>query len=170
VLGAVVVDEGDSGVQVGDEDDPAVVGEGPSEDVAPARGGQAATDLGLDRVGEGDVGGDQQGRRIRAVLRLRDEVGGDGPCVGAAVREDEALRGSRGKVDADLPGDLDLGGRDPGGSRPDDQVDGGQALTGQPVRERGDRLDAARHEERVDVQQARGAEQHRVHPSVGVRG
>ena len=45
---------------------------------------------------------------------------------------------------------------------PDDEVHGVEPLVREPVGERADRLDAARDEQRVDVEQARGAEQDRV--------
>ena len=103
------------------------------------------------------------------MLGLGQEIRSDGRDVGGAVGQDEALGRTRRQVDADLAHDLDLGGGDPGAPGPDDQVDGLQALVGEAVGQRADRLDAARDEERVDAQQARGPEQHRVHVALAVR-
>ena len=141
-----------------------------TEDVAAARGGEAAADLRLDGVGERLVGRHEQGGGVRAVLGLGDEVGGDGHRVGVGVGEDEALRRAGGKVDPDLADDLDLGGGDPGGPGADDEVHGLEAVVREPVRERADRLDAARDEQRVDVEQPGGAEQDGVDAPFAIRG
>ena len=78
VLGGVVVDEVDRGVERRGERDPAVVARARVEDVA-ARDAVASwrVDLALDRVGEGGVGRDEDRRRVGAVLGLGDEVGRD---------------------------------------------------------------------------------------------
>ena len=153
VLGGVGVDEVDGGVERRRERDQAVVAERGGEDVPAGRPLELVHDGGLDGVGEGRVGGDQDRRRIRAVLGLGDEVGGDASGIGRRRGEDHPLRRPGREVDADLAADLDLGGGDPGVARPDDPVDRREARVGQAERERADRLGAAGDDEGVDLEQ-----------------
>ena len=155
VLGGVGVDEVDGGIERRCERDQAVVAKRGGEDVPARRPVELAHDGGLDRIGKGRVGGDQDRRRVRAVLGLGDEVGGDASGIGRRRGEDHALRRPGREIDADLAGDLDLGGGDPGIARPDDPVDRLEARVGQPERERTDRLGATGDDEGVDLEQAR---------------
>ena len=139
------------------------------EDRRPLEPREEGRDLGLDRVGERGVGRDEQGRGVRAVLGLGDEIGGDERRVGGGVGEDHPLRRAGGQVDADERADLDLGGGDPRVARTDDPVDRLQARVGQAERERADRLGAARDEQRVDAEQPGGAGDDRVDPAVRTR-
>ena len=99
--GRVAVDEGDRGVEVRREDDPPCSREGALEDVAALEARQKVAISRLDGVGEGRVGRHEDGRRVGAVLGLRDEVRGDETRVGGAVGEDHPLRRSGREVDAD---------------------------------------------------------------------
>ena len=129
-------------------------------------------DHGLDRVGEGRVGRDEDRRRVRAVLGLGDEVGRHVRGIRRRCRQDHPLGRSGREVDADVAADLDLGRGDPRVARPDDPVDGLEARLGQAVRERPDGLGAAGDHEGVDLEQAGRAEQDRVRATVatGRRG
>ena len=117
---------------------------------------------GLDGVSEGCVGRHEDGRRIRAVLGLGDEVGRDASGVCRRRCQDHALRRPGGQVDADLAADLDLRRGHPGITRPDDPVHGFEAGIRQSVRKRPDRLRAAGHNEGVDLEQAGGPQEDRV--------
>ena len=105
--------------------------------VAPLEAGQEGRDLALDGVRERPARRHEDGRRVRAVLGLRDEVGGDEHGIGAVVGEDHPLGRTGRQVDPDEPRDLELGGRDPGVARSDDPVDGGERRDGvrEPERE-----------------------------------
>ena len=83
------------GVEVRREDDPAVVAQGGREDGVAEGAIELGADLGLDRVGEGRVGRDEDRRRVGAVLGLGDEVGRDPGRVGGRGGEDHPLRGAR---------------------------------------------------------------------------
>ena len=98
-------------------------------------------------------------------MRSAATVGG----VRGGVRQDEALGRAGRQVDADLAHDLDLGGGDPGAPGPTTRSTGSRPSSGEAVRQRADRLDAAGDEERVHAQEAGGAEQHRVDVAVAVR-
>jgi hypothetical protein len=54
-----------------------VIAEGRPEDVAAFEAGQELGNLGLDGVRQPRVRRDEERRRVRAVLGLRDEVGSD---------------------------------------------------------------------------------------------
>ena len=170
VLRGVRVHEVDGLVHVACEHDPPVLRERPLEDRAPKGGGEALVDLDLDGIGERLVGGHEDGRRVGAVLGLRDEVGGDGARVGVGVGEDEPLGRAGGQIDRDLPGDLELGGRDPRVPGSDDPVDRCEADLRQPEGERADGLGAAGDEERLDAQEPGGSGKDRVDGAVAIGG
>ena len=169
VFGAVVVDEGDRGVEVRREDDPAVLGE---RALRGCRGGRAvarrASTSASTASANAAIGRHEDGRRVRAVLGLGDEVGRDDVGSRRRVGQDEAFGRAGGQVDADLAADLDLGGGHPGVARPDDPVDGLDAGVRQAEGERADRLRAAGHDEGVDAEQAGGAEEDRVGAAIRV--
>jgi hypothetical protein len=169
VLRGVCIRELDRGVEVGGEDDPAVLAQGSLEDGPPLEGGQETGDLGLDGIGEICVGRHQDRRGVGAVLRLGDEVGRDEDRVGRPIGQDHPLGRTGRQVDADEPVDLDLGGGHPGIAGADDPIDGRKTLVREPEGERTDRLGAAGDQQRVYVEDPRGAEQDRVDPSVCVR-
>ena len=99
---------------------------------------------------------------------LGDEVGRDPGGVGRRRGEDHALRRAGREVDPDLAADLDLGRGDPGVAGPDDTVHWGDARVGEAVGEGTDRLCAAGDDERVDLEQAGGAEEDGVERTVAV--
>ena len=168
MLGRVVVDELDGGVEVRGEHDPAVLGERAGEDVAAVGRRQQRADLALDRVGEGRVGRDEDRRGVGAVLGLGQQVQGHAAGLGRRRGEDEALGRARRQVDADLAADLDLGGGHPGVAGSDDPVDRLEAGVGQAVGERADRLGATGDDEGIDLEQAGDAEQDGVRDAVAV--
>ena len=102
------------------------------------------------------------------MLGLGDQVGGDAAGSAVGVGEDHPLGRAGGQVDADLAADLELGGGHPGVAGADDPVDRVEAGVRQPVREGADRLGAAGDDERLDPEQAGGAEQDRVDGAVAV--
>ncbi len=130
--------------------------------------GQPAGDRDLHGAGEGRVRRDEDGRGIRAVLGLGDEVGRDTVRVRRRRGEDHPLGRAGRQVDPDLAADLDLGGGDPGVARADDAIDRGEAGVGKAVGEGADRLRPAGHDERVDLEETGRGEEDRVRASVAV--
>ena len=170
MLGRVVVDEVDRGIEVRGEDDPAMLGERAGEDVEARRRVEQGADLPFDRLRELRVGRDEDGRGVGAVLGLGQQVQGHAASIGWRRREDEALGWTRRQVDADLAADLDLCRGHPGVARSDDPVDRVQVGIGQAVGEGTDRLGATGDDERFDLEQAGDAEQDGVRDAVAVRG
>ena len=105
VLRRIGVDEGDGGVQVRGERDPAVDRQRAGEDGAALQTRKQGGDLALDRVGELRARRHEDRRRVGAVLRLGDEVGGDedadrrsrrrGPCPRTGRPGGRCRRGPR---------------------------------------------------------------------------
>src|SRR5690606_37170388 len=91
--------------------------------LAVAGGGDADGELGVDGVGQGGRGRDEDRGGGRVVLGLADEVGRDVDRVGAVVGDDGDLGGPRLGVDADQPLDGPLGGGDVDVAGPGDHVD-----------------------------------------------
>ncbi len=147
-----------------------MVAERGGEDVVAGGARELGRDGCLDRVREGRVRRDEDGRGVRAVLGLGDEVGGDTAGVGRRRGEDHALRRAGRQVDADLAADLDLGRGHPGVARTDDPIDGFDAGVRESVREGTDRLRAAGDDEGIDLEEAGGAEQDRVVVAVASAG
>ena len=172
VLRGIEIDEGDRRVEVRRDCDPAMAGEGPSQDFASLQPRQKHIDLALDRVGQSTAGRDQDRRRVCTVLGLGDQVRGDEDRIGRIVGKDHPLRWAGRQVDPDESGDLQLGGGHPGVARPDDPVDGGQPRLGigQTEGEGADRLGAAGNEQGIDLQQAGNPEQDRVNDAGGGGG
>ena len=122
----------------------------------------------LDGVGERPVGRHQDCRRVGAVLGLRQQVGRDDVGVGRRIGKDEAFRGARGQVDADLAGKLELRRRDPGAARPDDAVHGPTPSSGG---RRPARRSPARRRRRRTCRRRAGLPRrdHRIHAAVAIR-
>ncbi len=116
----------------------------------PAVGNQLG-ERGVDRVGDFGVPRHEDGGATRAVLGLRQEIGGDELGRRARVGHDHHLGRSRQRIDADHAGDLTLGGGDVRVAGPDDDVDRPDGLGA--VCERGDGLGAADPEHLVDAHQ-----------------
>ena len=105
------------------------------------------------------------------MLSLRDEVGGDVPCIGRAVGEDGHLGGAGLAVDADDPlqsalrrGDVDV-------PRAGDEVDrlaGRAVLEGDAIGEHRHRLSTPDRVDLVHAEQPAGGEDRRMRPSVVV--
>ena len=124
-------------------------------------------DLRLDGRGEVLVGRHEDGRGVGAVLGLAEEVRRDMGRVGGSIGEHHHLRRAGGEIDADLAEDLELGRGDPGVTRSDDPVDWFDAVVGQPVSERPDRLGTPGDHDGVDLEQAGDPEEDRIEGSVG---
>ena len=77
-------------------------------------------DLGLDRIGERRLVGDEDRLRRAIVLGLRQQVGGDPGGIAAAVGEDQHFGRAGDHVDADCAEDAPLGRRDIGIAGADD--------------------------------------------------
>ena len=108
-----------------------------------------------DRLAERAVGRDERRGRGRAVLGLAEQVRRDEPGIGAAVGEHRDLGRASEQVDADRPEELALRLGDVGVAGADDHVHRLEALD--PVRQGGQRLDAADAEDLV-----RAGRDHRV--------
>ncbi len=162
VLGAVRVDDPQALVDAVDQHDGGLLalqrGHDPVLDVFGGR--DLRLQLLLDRVRQLDGVGDQHGRRQRVVLGLADQVGGDVHRVGAGVREDRDLGRTGLGVDADLAGEVALGGGDPDVAGPGDHVGGRAGL--RAVREHRDGGGAAGRVHLVHSEQGAGGEDRRV--------
>ena len=105
----------------------------------------------------------------RAVLGLRGEVRRDELFGRASIRDDDQLRRSGGRLDADdpRPGDLTLGHAHEDVAGPDDDIHGGDRRGA--VGERGDRLGPTDPVDLVDADQRGRRQRHLGHPAVTVR-
>ncbi len=56
-------------------------------------------DFRLHLIGKAGRGGNQDHLRRRVVLRLTEQIGGDQPCIGAIIRNDQQLAGASRHVD-----------------------------------------------------------------------
>ncbi len=162
MLGAVRVDDLEAVLQAVDQHDRGLpAGEGGLDPVLDVLGrGDLRFQFPLDGVRELRGVRDEDGRGERVVLGLADQVGGDVHRVGRGVGEDRDLGRTGLGVDADLPGEVALGGGDPDVAGAGHHV-GGQALLG-PVREHRDGLRPARRVHLVDAQQRARGEDRRV--------
>ncbi len=161
VLGGVGVDHVQALVDRVDQDDPGLrAGQRLADPgLVPGRG-DLGLQLGLDRLGQCGRVGDQDRGRVRVVLGLADQVGGDMARVGGRVREDRDLGRPGLGVDPDPALEQPLGGGDVDVAGAGDQVDrlaAALALTG-AVGEHGDRLGAADRVDLVDAEQRAGRE------------
>ncbi len=128
------------------DDDGAMIGPGLAGDVGRGQDCQQPVDLGHGVAGELLGGGEQDGRRVDAVLGLTQQVGGAELGARGVVGDYQGLRGPGEQVDADAAEELALGLGDVGVARADKHVDHAHALGAE--RHRADRLDAA---EAVDL-------------------
>ncbi len=124
-------------------------------------------DHGVDRGGDVDVPRDEDGAAPRPVLGLCRQIGGGELGRRAGVGDDDHLRRSRERVDADHARDFALGGGHVGVPRPHDHVDGADALGA--VRERRDRLGTAHPVQLGDADRRRGGERRLRDAAVGTR-
>jgi hypothetical protein len=99
--------------------------------------------------------GQQDGRRVDIVLRLRQHVGGEMARV-AVGRDDEDFGGAGDEIDADFAGEQLLGGGDVDVAGADDAV--GARHGAGAVGEGGDGLRAAHFEDVLDAEQTGRAE------------
>ncbi len=162
MLGTVGVDDLEALVDAVDQDDrglPAL--EGGDDPVVDVLGGRdLRLQLLVHRVRELDGVGDEDGGRERVVLGLADQVGGDVHRVGGGVGEDRDLGRARFGVDADLAGEVALGGGDPDVAGAGDHV-GGRAGLG-AVGEHRDGGGATGGVHLVDAEQRARGEDRRV--------
>ena len=171
MLGRPRVEHLEALVEVLDEHVRALVGEGRLDPLAVPGGGDLADQLGVDGVEQLGAVGDEQAGRLRVVLGLRDEVGGDVGGHGGGVGEDADLGRAGLGVDGAAALHQALGGGDVDVARPGDDVDGDAAprRPRQPYASMRDRLRAADGVHLVDAEQRAGGEHDRVRQAVGLR-
>ena len=166
VLGGVGVDDGEALLEVGDEDGRRLLAGQRGADPVDVLGQRDLPfELDVDRVGQRDRVGDQDGRGQRVVLGLADQVGGDVHRVGAGVGQHRDLGRAGLGVDADDAAHQALGGGDVDVARPGDQVDRLDAELGVAVGEQGDRLRPADRVDLVDAEQRARGQDRRVRPA-----
>lgn len=166
MLGAVRVDDPQALVDAVDQDDRGLpAGQRRGDPVLDVLGGRDLRfEFLLDRVRESHGVRDQDGGGERVVLGLADQVGGDVHRVGGVVGEDRDLGGPGLGVDADLAGEVALGGGDPDVAGPGDHVRGRAGLGA--VGEHRDGLGTADGIDLVDAEQGAGGEDRRVREPV----
>ncbi len=120
-------------------------------------------ELDANRFGHRGRRADEERVRGLVVLGLREEVRSDEPRVGLVVRDDEDFARAGDRVDRDRAEDEALRARDVEVSGANDLVDARDRL--RAVRERGDRLRAARVDDRRDAREVRGGNERVVRVS-----
>ncbi len=135
---------------------------------ASRRRAEIRRERGIDGVGELLAPRDQGRHPARAVLGLRHEVDRDVLGRRVPIRNDDDLRGSGDRVDADDPLDLPLREGDIAVAGTDHDVDRGHGLG--PEREGGDSLRAADPEHRVDTGERRSGEHDRRNRAIRTGG
>ena len=122
VLHRVLVRERERFVQIGHDGDLAVVAPRGARERVGGEVGEEGVDHGHALPRDGLGVGDQDGGRVGAVLRLRQQVHRHGVGVRVLVRHDEDLRRPREEVDTYFAEELALGVRDEGVARSGDEV------------------------------------------------
>jgi hypothetical protein len=156
------VGHGEGGGGVVHEHARGLAGQRREHSVTMTGGGELRGERIFGAVGEAGVGGDQQARRQRVVLRLGDQVGGDEAWDSGVVGDDRHLGRARLPVGADGPEQQPFGGRDVHVAGAGDDV--GSRAVGGAVGEHGDRLRAAGRVHLLDAEHGANGEDDRVRP------